>query len=155
MRSCTVPHLSRISSPIGLKCMLQPWRSISGHLLPSSVPNNRMMASGLSRLNTEARTAFCKSIMLSSQSVSAVELRICRASQEWYVCYAVRPRPMISSDHRVQNKFKGQILHSTQHDKASDHAGKKVVVIGACTSGKRPNVLLQSAALLSRRYRSA
>ncbi|KAK2460133.1 hypothetical protein APHAL10511_007812 [Amanita phalloides] len=32
------------------------------------------------------------------------------------------------------DKFKGQILHSLHHDKATDHAGKKVVVIGACTS---------------------
>ncbi|KAK7032645.1 hypothetical protein VNI00_012910 [Paramarasmius palmivorus] len=31
--------------------------------------------------------------------------------------------------------FKGQILHSSQHKRASDHVGKKVVVIGACTSG--------------------
>ncbi|KAJ7781013.1 hypothetical protein B0H16DRAFT_1299386 [Mycena metata] len=31
-------------------------------------------------------------------------------------------------------EFKGQILHSSQHGKATDHAGKKVVVIGACTS---------------------
>ncbi|KAF5389572.1 hypothetical protein D9757_004106 [Collybiopsis confluens] len=30
--------------------------------------------------------------------------------------------------------FKGQILHSSQHELASDHLGKKVVVIGACTS---------------------
>ncbi|KIK68524.1 hypothetical protein GYMLUDRAFT_154489 [Collybiopsis luxurians FD-317 M1] len=30
--------------------------------------------------------------------------------------------------------FKGQILHSSQHSVASDHIGKKVVVIGACTS---------------------
>ncbi|KAJ7178918.1 hypothetical protein C8R46DRAFT_1071884 [Mycena filopes] len=30
--------------------------------------------------------------------------------------------------------FKGQIIHSSQHKKATDHAGKKVVVIGACTS---------------------
>ncbi|KAJ7477704.1 hypothetical protein FB451DRAFT_1243020 [Mycena latifolia] len=30
--------------------------------------------------------------------------------------------------------FKGQILHSTQHKRATDHAGKKVVVVGACTS---------------------
>ncbi|TFK59097.1 FAD/NAD(P)-binding domain-containing protein [Pluteus cervinus] len=30
--------------------------------------------------------------------------------------------------------FKGQLLHSLQHKKATDHAGKKVVVIGACTS---------------------
>jgi len=33
-----------------------------------------------------------------------------------------------------QDTFKGQVLHSSQHGKASDHAGKKVVVIGACTS---------------------
>ena len=26
-------------------------------------------------------------------------------------------------------------MHSTQHKKAADHAGKKVVVVGACTSG--------------------
>jgi len=32
------------------------------------------------------------------------------------------------------DEFKGQILHSSQHKKAIDHAGKKVVVIGACTS---------------------
>ncbi|KAF8629326.1 hypothetical protein AX15_003509 [Amanita polypyramis BW_CC] len=31
-------------------------------------------------------------------------------------------------------KFKGQILHSSQHKRAKDHAGKKVVVVGACTS---------------------
>ncbi|KAF8345500.1 hypothetical protein F5887DRAFT_1190190 [Amanita rubescens] len=31
-------------------------------------------------------------------------------------------------------KFKGQILHSSQHKRATDHAGKKVVVVGACTS---------------------
>ncbi|KAF5392789.1 hypothetical protein D9757_000854 [Collybiopsis confluens] len=30
--------------------------------------------------------------------------------------------------------FKGQILHSSEHKLASDHAGKKVVVIGSCTS---------------------
>ncbi|KAF9459685.1 hypothetical protein BDZ94DRAFT_1380914 [Collybia nuda] len=30
--------------------------------------------------------------------------------------------------------FKGQILHSTKHKKADDHKGKKVVIIGACTS---------------------
>ncbi|KAJ7094555.1 hypothetical protein B0H15DRAFT_127960 [Mycena belliarum] len=30
--------------------------------------------------------------------------------------------------------FKGPILHSSQHKKATDHLGKKVVVIGACTS---------------------
>ncbi|KAF9269691.1 FAD/NAD(P)-binding domain-containing protein [Marasmius fiardii PR-910] len=30
--------------------------------------------------------------------------------------------------------FKGQILHSFNHKHATDHAGKKVVIIGACTS---------------------
>jgi len=34
-----------------------------------------------------------------------------------------------------QESFKGQILHSLEHDKATDHTGKKVVVVGACTSG--------------------
>ncbi|KAF8965605.1 FAD/NAD(P)-binding domain-containing protein [Flammula alnicola] len=32
------------------------------------------------------------------------------------------------------DKFKGEVLHSTQHKRASDHVGKKVVVVGACTS---------------------
>ncbi|PFH45798.1 hypothetical protein AMATHDRAFT_71076 [Amanita thiersii Skay4041] len=32
------------------------------------------------------------------------------------------------------DKFKGQILHSLQHKVATDHAGKKVVVVGSCTS---------------------
>ncbi|KAG6839710.1 hypothetical protein C0991_012404 [Blastosporella zonata] len=30
--------------------------------------------------------------------------------------------------------FKGQILHSNRHKNAADHLGKKVVVVGACTS---------------------
>lgn len=30
--------------------------------------------------------------------------------------------------------FKGQMLHSLQHKNAMDHAGKRVVVVGACTS---------------------
>jgi len=34
------------------------------------------------------------------------------------------------------DEFAGQILHSSQHNQAVDHAGKKVVVVGACTSGK-------------------
>lgn len=34
------------------------------------------------------------------------------------------------------DEFGGQILHSAQHNKATDHAGKKVVVVGACTSGE-------------------
>lgn len=32
--------------------------------------------------------------------------------------------------------FAGQILHSSQHKKATDHSGKKVVVVGSCTSSK-------------------
>lgn len=32
------------------------------------------------------------------------------------------------------DEFGGQILHSSQHGKAMDHAGKKVVVVGSCTS---------------------
>ncbi|PPR06695.1 hypothetical protein CVT24_013028 [Panaeolus cyanescens] len=30
--------------------------------------------------------------------------------------------------------FKGEIIHSTQHQSASEHVGKKVVIVGACTS---------------------
>jgi len=30
--------------------------------------------------------------------------------------------------------FKGEMLHSTQHKRALDHEGKKVVIVGACTS---------------------
>ncbi|KAI0727069.1 FAD/NAD-P-binding domain-containing protein, partial [Fomitopsis betulina] len=33
-----------------------------------------------------------------------------------------------------QEEFQGQLLHSTQHKTARDHIGKKVVIIGACTS---------------------
>ncbi|EGO25706.1 hypothetical protein SERLADRAFT_437430 [Serpula lacrymans var. lacrymans S7.9] len=32
------------------------------------------------------------------------------------------------------DEFKGQILHSGQHKRALDHKGKKVVVVGSCTS---------------------
>lgn len=35
-----------------------------------------------------------------------------------------------------QDNFKGQTLHSLQHKRATDHAGKKVVIIGSGTSGK-------------------
>ena len=35
-----------------------------------------------------------------------------------------------------RDKFKGEVLRSTQHSNAKDHIGKKVVVIGACTSGE-------------------
>ncbi|THH27067.1 hypothetical protein EUX98_g7120 [Antrodiella citrinella] len=30
--------------------------------------------------------------------------------------------------------FRGQVLHSTSHHRATDHLGKKVVIVGACTS---------------------
>ncbi|KAI6046382.1 FAD/NAD(P)-binding domain-containing protein [Pisolithus marmoratus] len=33
-----------------------------------------------------------------------------------------------------QDEFKGQVLHSSKHKLASDHLGKRVVVVGACTS---------------------
>ena len=35
-----------------------------------------------------------------------------------------------------RDKFKGQVLHSTHHKSAKDFVGKKVVIVGACTSGK-------------------
>ncbi|KAJ7250746.1 hypothetical protein C8J57DRAFT_679664 [Mycena rebaudengoi] len=38
------------------------------------------------------------------------------------------------SSYPGMDRFKGPIIHSTQHKRASDHAGKKVVVVGACTS---------------------
>ncbi|KAI6046326.1 FAD/NAD(P)-binding domain-containing protein [Pisolithus marmoratus] len=34
-----------------------------------------------------------------------------------------------------QAEFKGQVIHSSQHIRAIDHLGKKVVVVGACTAG--------------------
>ncbi|KAA1476299.1 FAD/NAD-P-binding domain-containing protein [Dentipellis sp. KUC8613] len=34
-----------------------------------------------------------------------------------------------------EDTFAGQILHSSEHKSARDHIGKKVVVVGACTSG--------------------
>ncbi|KAI9573940.1 FAD/NAD(P)-binding domain-containing protein [Boletus coccyginus] len=42
-----------------------------------------------------------------------------------------RPR---NPDIPGQDEFGGQILHSTQHKYASDHLGKKVAVVGSCTS---------------------
>ncbi|EMD41360.1 hypothetical protein CERSUDRAFT_79019 [Gelatoporia subvermispora B] len=33
-----------------------------------------------------------------------------------------------------QEEFQGQVLHSTQHKSARDHEGKKVFIVGACTS---------------------
>jgi cation diffusion facilitator CzcD-associated flavoprotein CzcO len=34
------------------------------------------------------------------------------------------------------DEFEGQVLHSSQHYKATDHSCKKVVVVGACSSGE-------------------
>lgn len=45
-----------------------------------------------------------------------------------------QPR-LLPYDIGFQDKFKGTLLHSSQHKKAHDHAGKKVAIIGACTSG--------------------
>lgn len=42
---------------------------------------------------------------------------------------------MTSDDDNIQEVFTGQVLHSSQHNGAKDHIGKKVVIIGACTSG--------------------
>ena len=36
---------------------------------------------------------------------------------------------------QIQDEFEGEILHSTQYKSATDHIGKKVVVVGAGTSG--------------------
>jgi cation diffusion facilitator CzcD-associated flavoprotein CzcO len=36
---------------------------------------------------------------------------------------------------RVQEEFKGTIVHSGHYTKAKDYEGKKVIVVGACTSG--------------------
>ncbi|KZT00877.1 FAD/NAD(P)-binding domain-containing protein [Laetiporus sulphureus 93-53] len=33
-----------------------------------------------------------------------------------------------------RDEFQGQVLHSTEHRSAKDHLGKKVVIVGACTS---------------------
>lgn len=40
-------------------------------------------------------------------------------------------------------EFEGKIFHSSQHGKALDHAGKKVVVVGACTSGTHPSFIVR------------
>jgi len=41
-------------------------------------------------------------------------------------------------------------LHSGQHKKASDHKGKKVVVVGACTSGLYHDNYLNTISRLTR-----
>lgn len=35
-----------------------------------------------------------------------------------------------------QEEYQGEILHSIHHNSAKDHVGKKVLIVGACTSGK-------------------
>lgn len=35
----------------------------------------------------------------------------------------------------VKDKFKGKLIHTTQYHNAREHDGKKVLVVGACTSG--------------------
>ena len=50
------------------------------------------------------------------------------------ICTGLHVEPNMPDIPGIQH-IKGQILHSTQHNKATDHAGKKVVVVGACTSG--------------------
>jgi len=37
-------------------------------------------------------------------------------------------------DYPGLDKFKGEFLHSSEHKRALDHSGKKVVVVGSCTS---------------------
>jgi hypothetical protein len=51
------------------------------------------------------------------------------------VVRAIVDRACLSRSRISQEKFKGQVLHSTEFKHAKDHVGKKVVVIGACTSG--------------------
>jgi cation diffusion facilitator CzcD-associated flavoprotein CzcO len=51
------------------------------------------------------------------------------------VVRAIIDHAFLSRSRISQEKFKGQVLHSTEFKHAKDHAGKKVVVIGACTSG--------------------
>ena len=35
----------------------------------------------------------------------------------------------------MKDTFKGKMLHSFRYKKASDHEGKKVVILGSCASG--------------------
>jgi len=51
--------------------------------------------------------------------------------------HAAEKMSCVTHVHRRKDGFKGEILHSSEHKKASDHTGKKVVVVGACTSGMR------------------
>ncbi len=58
----------------------------------------------------------------------------------------------------IQDKFRGEFLHSTEHKRALDHAGKKVVIVGSCTSGERtqpspPLPYLYVAEVVSTRHR--
>jgi cation diffusion facilitator CzcD-associated flavoprotein CzcO len=44
------------------------------------------------------------------------------------------PNPPIPS-YPGSDTFKGKMLHSTGYKRATDYQGKKVVIVGACTSG--------------------
>lgn len=35
-----------------------------------------------------------------------------------------------------QEEYQGEVVHSIHHHSAKDHIGKKVLIVGACTSGK-------------------
>ena len=39
-------------------------------------------------------------------------------------------------------------MHSSQHKKASDHEGKKVVVVGSCTSGFKLVIIIRGSKLI-------
>jgi hypothetical protein len=41
----------------------------------------------------------------------------------------------ISCSALLQEEFKGRVVHSGDYTKAKEYEGKKVVVVGACTSG--------------------
>lgn len=59
------------------------------------------------------------------------------------------PNPQIPS-YPGLDSFKGMALHSTQHKRALDHQGKKVVIIGACTSGTFQLTTTDSQSLIYR-----
>lgn len=62
---------------------------------------------------------------------------------------AMRVFTLVLSHRTHQEEFQGQILHSTQHKSARDHIGKKVVIIGACTSGRTYQILPHSTVSLN------
>ena len=48
----------------------------------------------------------------------------------------------------LQEDFKGKLIHTTQYKTPKEHEGKKVVVIGACTSGPKNRVSLFHSVLI-------